>query len=377
VRDGCKSLHDRNHWPTISDFEANPTSVRHAFLALHFNVTNTCNLSCKFCYADSIKAKTISIPIEDIRRLAVEAREVGCQKVILSGGEIFARDDWFDICQTFAGTGIEVTLVSNGTLISDVRIEKIKQIEGFSILISLDGAEETHDRIRGHPGSHAKTVALLEKLVANNIDCQVNATIIKQNFCDVIYLAELSLRLNVSMRFSLLNRHNGRGGTVSDDALTVEDIVELRAFCHALRQQGSKVFLNLPPLLQFPEDVVPIRSPSCGWTKSYCGVTNEGYVTVCGVAGADQSLYQGNILQQSFADIWRNSELFNYLRSLRPDDLTGICGRCKLREVCGGACRLSAYKARNDFTAPYGLCQEFYDMGLVPESALDPAGMRG
>jgi hypothetical protein len=54
--------------------------------------------------------------------------------------------------------------------------------------------------------------------------------------------------------------------------------------------------------------------------------------------------------------------------------LGGICGRCPLRQVCGGACRLAAYTQTGDFTAPYAICQRFFDLGYVPESVLDPVG---
>jgi AdoMet-dependent heme synthase len=344
---------------------------------LHYNVTNTCNLSCKFCYADSIRAKTVHIPLDRIRLLAREAREVGCKRVILSGGEIFVRDDWFEICEAFSVVGIAVSLVSNGTLISDDRLRRIKLIPGFSILISLDGDEEVHDRIRGMNGSHRKTLATIAKFSEHAIDFQVNSTIIKTNLSEIDYLTTVSARYDVSVRFSLLNRYNGRGQVVAPEALDVAEVLELRSYCHNMRKQGSRIFINLPPVLQFPEDVLPIRSPSCGWTKSYCGITNEGYVTICGVAGADERLYQGNILDQSFAKIWRESELFNHLRSLKANDLKGVCRRCRVRDVCGGACRLSAFKSSDDFTASYTLCEAFHEAGLIPASALDPEVVEG
>jgi radical SAM protein with 4Fe4S-binding SPASM domain len=153
----------------------------------------------------------------------------------------------------------------------------------------------------------------------------------------------------------------------------VEQILALREFCHELRQRGSKVFLNVPPLLQYAEDVIPIRSPSCGWTKSYCGVTYDGYVTICGVAGADETLHVGNIMEQPFDEIWLNAPLFRELRTLTSDDLRGVCRRCPVRVECGGACRLSAYKSKHDFTASYGMCQTFFDRGYIPDDVLDPA----
>lgn len=110
-------------------------------------------------------------------------------------------------------------------------------------------------------------------------------------------------------------------------ALDVEEIIALREYCHELRLRGSRIFLNVPPLLQRPEDVIPIRSPSCGWTRSYCGVTYDGNVTICGVAGADSALYVGNVMETPFDEIWLNAPRFQHLRSLGASDLKGICSR--------------------------------------------------
>lgn len=337
---------------------------------LHFNVTNTCNLSCSFCYINAVKEKTIDVPLERVQLLAKEAKSVGCERVIISGGELFARKDWFEICCAFDEQEMEVSLVTNGTLINDTRVEKLKTLHDLSILISIDGAQENHDAIRGMQGAYDKTVSALELCLKSGLDVQVNATVIKTNKKDVMHLAILSLEYNVPIRLSLLNPYNGRGINLAPDALDVVEILELRNFCNDLRKRGSKIFLNLPPLLLHPEDVIPIRAPACGWTESYCGITYDGNVTICGVAGADKSLHQGNIMEKSFVDIWQNSELFQTLRSYKTSELKGICGRCKLSEVCGGACRLSAYKRSGDFKASYQMCQTFYDFGLIPEESL-------
>jgi AdoMet-dependent heme synthase len=337
---------------------------------LHFNVTNTCNLSCSFCYINAIKAKTVEIPIERIRTLAEEATSVGCKRAIISGGELFVRKDWFEICRAFDAQGVEVSIVTNGTLLTPDKVESLRSIRHLTILISIDGAPARHDEIRGQIGAYERAVEALSLCVRAGFDVQVNCTIIKKNKMDVPHLAMLSLEYDVAVRLSLLNPYNGRGPNLAPEALDVDEILEIRVFCSELRRRGSKVFLNLPPLLLPAEDVIPARSPACGWTESYCGITHDGYVTICGVAGADKSLYQGNVMEQSFVEIWTNSPLFNELRSYKTSELKGICGRCKLSEICGGACRLSAYKKDGDFKAPLGMCQTFYDFGLIPEAAL-------
>jgi radical SAM protein with 4Fe4S-binding SPASM domain len=338
---------------------------------LHFNVTNTCNLGCSFCYIDAVKAKTAQIPIERVRTLASEARSVGGLRVIVSGGEAFIRKDWWDILDAFAAEGFVLSIVTNGTLLTQATVDRLGSFDDLTVLVSLDGDADHHDVIRGRRGAHKTTVAGIKRLQAAGVAVQINATIIKSNFADVPYLTRLARELGISMRLSLLNAYNGRGQAVVAEALNVEEIQRLSAYCHEVRKLGSTVFVNLPPLLLASEDIIPIRSPACGWTNSYCGVTHDGYVTICGVAGADESLYVGNVLEESFADIWLNAPLFNHLRSLSHENLTGICSRCTYREDCGGACRLSAYKSNNDFTASFSMCQAFFDAGAVDETRLD------
>jgi AdoMet-dependent heme synthase len=342
----------------------------------HFNVTNTCNLSCSFCYIDAVRTKTSFVSLDRIRTLAAEARSVGGLRVVVSGGEAFMRPDWYQTLTAFADEDFTISVVSNGTLLSPDVVQKLRQFERMSILVSLDGDAERHNAIRGGKGAHAKTLSGLRRLREAGLEVQVNATIIKDNLADVSYLTKLSRDLDLSMRFSLLNPYNGRAAEVSSVALDITEVLALREYCHEVRLLGSRVFINLPPLLQYSEDVLPMRSPSCGWTKSYCGVTYDGNVTICGVAGADESLYVGNIMRESFADIWLNAPLFNQLRTLSHTHLTGVCSRCKYRVECGGACRLSAYKGSGDFTAPYSMCQGFYDAGAVDSNFLDQGELR-
>jgi len=159
---------------------------------LHFNVTNTCNLGCSFCYIDAVKGKTSAIPIDRVRTLAKEARSVGGVRVIISGGEAFARKDWWDTMAAFANVGFAVSVVTNGTLLSEATVERLKEIKGLTFLVSLDGDADHHDTIRGQRGAHARTIAGIQRLREAGIPTQLNATIIKDNLEDVPYLTKLS-----------------------------------------------------------------------------------------------------------------------------------------------------------------------------------------
>jgi radical SAM protein with 4Fe4S-binding SPASM domain len=61
----------------------------------------------------------------------------------------------------------------------------------------------------------------------------------------------------------------------------------------------------------------------------------------------------GELREQTFADIWANSPLFNDLRDLSK--IKGKCGACEYKRVCGG-CRARAYEATGDYLEDEPYC---------------------
>lgn len=64
-----------------------------------------------------------------------------------------------------------------------------------------------------------------------------------------------------------------------------------------------------------------------------CFVSHKGEVFPCGYLPVEA----GHVKKQKFADIWKNSPVFEKLRN--PDLLEGKCGDCEYKKVCEG-CRL-------------------------------------
>jgi radical SAM protein with 4Fe4S-binding SPASM domain len=78
-------------------------------------------------------------------------------------------------------------------------------------------------------------------------------------------------------------------------------------------------------------------------------VSHEGEVFPCGYL----PVAAGNVRQQHFADIWRDSAIFKEFRE--PSLLTGKCGRCEYKMVCSG-CRARAYYQYGDYLAEEPYC---------------------
>lgn len=348
----------------------------HQLHTIHFNSTKSCNLSCSFCYDNAVRGHTVNLKLDTIQQLASDAAECGGRRVILSGGEPLSRNDWQDIARAFDRHGMEVSLATNGTLIKDQVIDVLKTLSKPTLSISLDGGEQMHNRIRGSDTAYKRTMAGLERLKATDIPFHINSVLFRGNLSEIGTLTKIARDFNCSVRLTLLH-DNGRASEVDTQSFDAEEILMIREYCHVLRGQGINIFLNLPPLLQYIDEIIPGRGAACGWAENFCGVLANGDVTICGVASNEPQLVAGNILKQRFRDIWRNAELFAETRAFHTRDLKGVCGKCPFNDFCGGACRLSAFRSSGDFLAPYELCQYFHDSGYIPEALLEPEHIPG
>jgi radical SAM protein with 4Fe4S-binding SPASM domain len=81
----------------------------------------------------------------------------------------------------------------------------------------------------------------------------------------------------------------------------------------------------------------------------FCFISHVGRVQGCGYLDVEA----GNIREQSFSEIWRNSPLFSELRDYSK--IKGKCGICEYKPVCGG-CRARAYEVTGDYLAEEPYC---------------------
>jgi radical SAM protein with 4Fe4S-binding SPASM domain len=83
--------------------------------------------------------------------------------------------------------------------------------------------------------------------------------------------------------------------------------------------------------------------------KGFCFISHVGDVCPSGFL----PVVAGNVREESVVDIYRNSTLFRELRD--PTLITGKCGVCRFREVCGGS-RARAYAITGDYLAADPSC---------------------
>ena len=81
----------------------------------------------------------------------------------------------------------------------------------------------------------------------------------------------------------------------------------------------------------------------------FCFISHVGRVQGCGYLDVEA----GNVKEESFAQIWNDSSLFEQLRDISL--IEGKCGVCEYKRICGG-CRARAYEETGNYLAAEPYC---------------------
>lgn len=119
-------------------------------MAISFNVTHDCNLSCIMCNIH--KTKIEELPLNKLEKIMVDLKKAGFLVVEITGGEPFIRKDIFDIFDILERLKFRYTINTNGTLLNRNIVSKLKDYPGIlQVAISIDSLiPSTFERIRGH-----------------------------------------------------------------------------------------------------------------------------------------------------------------------------------------------------------------------------------
>ena len=307
---------------------------RYPLYSLLIEITKKCNAACDQCGSrcdihseELLSAEQILGALRDIRD------GIGVYTMLnITGGEPLLRKDLFEIMGQAAAMGFEWGMVTNGSLITDEAIVRMRESGLKTVTVSLDGLRETHDSLRHLPGSFDKIFTALKKLKAAAFldHLQITFTANRRNVYEFEELYRLLRPIGLdSVRVSFMDPI-GRATEHEELLLTREEILYLTGLANRLNAEarGPKIVWGCPHYL----------GPLLNGRRFYCfaGVYNasilaNGDIFVCPNVERRPELIQGNILTHSFSEVWKNG--FRYFRD-RP--LPKKCENCAHRDACSG-----------------------------------------
>ncbi len=328
--------------PLLSPGSATNTTYQADHLDVLVDVTDRCNYSCPYCYANASGtslADKREPSLVELLSVAEKLKSVRPRLITLSGGEPLLRDDIGDVIRVFRDTlGSPVKVNTNGSLLAD-RIHEAITVSQVSFLVSVDGAEaEVADAISGQPGSFHRVMEGIKKLQdAGFGQITISPTICRQNLHDLPNIIGLAKSLDVRFGFSYLLPTGRAKSCIEKIGLTDKEEAELE---ERLWRKCLELGFPLYPHDPFYKGFVAYARVRCPAATSLY-IRTDGSMCPCPGLIRDSRYYLGNIFgPNDLKETLESNEAMASLAALHVDcsPRDAKCSACDVRYFCGGWC---------------------------------------
>ncbi len=316
---------------------------------LTWEVSLACNLRCSHCLSSSGEPAHGELSREEALDLVEQLHRNQVFQVNFGGGEPFMRPDFEEILDACHQRGIMTCISTNGTLLDEARVARLAKSRLVAIQVSMDGAtRETCDAIRGR-GVYDKAIEAIRLLAATRIPTSINTVLTTQNAGEIPAMYEMAKSLGVSLRVSRF-RPSGRGADNWEELRPTP--AQLLAFSDWLAKSGDvrtgDSFFSLTS-----QERQGLGLNLCGAAKLTCCVGPTGNMYPCAFLQTDR-FKAGSLREQSFKEIWDESEIYESFRNLRIHS----CEECTRFDQCHGGCPAVAWHLKNDISGGDPECLE-------------------
>jgi radical SAM protein with 4Fe4S-binding SPASM domain len=285
--------------------------------------------------------------------------------LVLTGGDPLLRPDIFPIVDFAARHSVRTSLTLLPTTLLDAQVMSELKTRGLMrIGFWLHGSTAALDDAHwGVTGCHRRTLEVIGSCHDVGLPVQINTVIARRNFHDVEPMIELLTRLDVVLWnvFFLVPASREQASEV----LSAEEHEEVFAKLYAA-SKVSHFHIKTTEGQHYQRYLLQQRA------RESRGRMTEADVITCAPKGVNDGkgfvfinhlgevypsrflpLSAGNVTTQPLSGVYCDSPLFVSLRD--SSKLKGKCGRCPVRNVCGGS-RARAYAMTGDLFAEDPCC---------------------
>jgi radical SAM protein with 4Fe4S-binding SPASM domain len=274
--------------------------------------------------------------------------------LVLTGGEPFLRPDIYKIIKYAKNLGFEVTIATNGTLLTSDVVKKLSALDVAGVAISLDFTNpRSQDSFRGMHGAWKMAIEGMKNAIKEGLYLQVNITLSRLNLTELPQLLTMADEMSSCVVLLYQLQPLGRGELIRELTLTREEfsyVIEKLLFLQR-KLKTLIVPVGLPQYFTFLSDRTPLKAffRGCIAGEGMFYVKWYGDVWPC----VFLPISIGNVLESTAMEILTKKELISKIKN--RTNLEEPCRSCKYRENCGG-CRARAYLMTGNLLATDPLC---------------------
>lgn len=330
---------------------------------VYYLPTLFCPQKCIYCYAHvAPKPENGLISLERLREIFAELSALGVEVIQMSGGEVFARKDIFEIIEAVFAAGMTVDIPTKLGLNYEQAL-RLKELGVPIVQVSLDSTDPaTLERMVGVKNYHLRIFKVLDDLRRAEMNVRVNAVLTPINVPTIGSLLDYLGGLGNVSRVSLTPY--GRSLFCHSDDLFITP-AELAKVQEEIRSRGV-LYPHMRVMVTGGGAAEPDSEEEkmLRWKgRAFCTANRHGFVilpdgrvTVCEELYDHPDFVIGDLERQSVMEVWNSPEA---MALLHPDQAAvpeGACKSCESFDEC------NSYKGRcwRDVLKAYGWDKPYY-----------------
>jgi len=339
--------------------------------ALCLNLAHDCNLRCLYCFgsqgdyhgprelmSEETGKKAIDFLLASSGpRTHVEIDFFGGEpllnQAVLQGLTAYGRQQ-----AEILNKKMKFTATTNALLLNEKTGNYLAENQ-ISMILSLDGRPQVHDRMRIHPGGKGSFQSVYGNVsrvlkAHPEVDYYIRGTFTRHNLdfaADVLYLADLGFD-KISVEPAVITPVEGYALQEKDLPLLYAEYERLAKEMLQRAAKGRKI-----DFYHFNMDLeggpcLPKRLTGCGAGHEYLAVTPSGDLYPCHQFAGRQDYWMGDvqrgIVRKDLQELFRQAHIYNKKG----------CRHCWAKFYCSGGCHANACAANNDIFIPHRLSCE-------------------
>ena len=319
-----------------------------------FELTPLCNFSCKMCYVhlnrDQLAGREI-LPVETWKDLIHQAWEAGMIYATLTGGECLAYPGFDEVYLYLRSLGCDVSILTNGYLLDDRRIEFFQQHRPSSIQITLYGwNDDVYERVTGHRAFSVVTENA-RKAIEAGLKVKVSVTPSKYLGEDILETIRTGLDItkDFSVSANLFTPREETGRSKQQDEMDPELYIRYNRLLYELHgEKAREIDEDKLPLPGGPSHECSKCGLKCGGGRSGFVMNWKGELLACNRLDYHICAYP---MQEGFRKAWaRINDQANHWPRV-PE-----CEGCAYEKVCFN-CAANMLLYAEPGKVPKGLCE--------------------
>ena len=303
--------------------------------------TGSCNHRCEFCAMDYVGYKPRSLSMDIMEKVLPEMGQLGIKSIMFAGeGEPLLYTDINRLAKKTVEAGIDIAFTTNGVLLRQKTIENLLPITAW-IKVSIDaGTSKTYADIHNTKESDFnKVIKNLKNAVSykksNNSLCSIGAQILllPENFQEIDTLARLC-RDDIGLDYLVIKPYSQHMFSITRRYCSLNYELLSEQAIHATRLSNDNFEVIYRSEATNNHDSGQNSFSECNAVPFFWAHIMANHdVYACSAFLQDERFALGNLMQNSFREIWEGEKRKRLFKTMRTAFNVNEC-RINCRMSC-------------------------------------------